>query len=79
MERYVTVAIYTYPSEYTVLEHLLQQARVRYVFQNETMISVLPFHSNALGGIRLKVHPDDESTAQSIIEDLKSSDRLNIV
>lgn len=79
MERYVTIAIFTYPSEYTVLEHLLQQALIRYVFQNETMISVLPFHSNAIGGIRLKVHPDDEATAVNIIEDLKSSGRLKIV
>lgn len=79
MERYVTVAIFTYPSEYTVLEHLLQQQGVRYIFQNETMISVLPFHSNAIGGIRLKVHPDDEQTAVDIIEDLKSSGRLKIV
>ena len=60
MERYVTIAIFTYPSEYTVLEHLLQQAGIRYVFENETMISVLPFHSNAIGGIRLKVHQLDE-------------------
>ena len=79
MERFETIAIFTYPSEYTVLEHLLQQQAVRYVFQNETMISVLPFHSNAIGGIRLKVHPQDKETAIQIIEDLKSSGRLQIV
>ena len=79
MERYVTIAIFTYPSEYTVLEHLLQQAGIRYVFENETMISVLPFHSNAIGGIRLKVHQLDEEAAVKIIEDLKSSGRLKIV
>ncbi|WP_374957528.1 DUF2007 domain-containing protein [Gilvibacter sp.] len=79
MERFETIAIFTYPSEYTVLEHLLQQQAIRYVFQNETMISVLPFHSNAIGGIRLKVHPQDKETAIQIIEDLKSSGRLQIV
>ena len=79
MERFETIAIFTYPSEYTVLEHLLQQQASRYVFQNETMISVLPFHSNAIGGIRLKVHPQDKETAIQIIEDLKSSGRLQIV
>ena len=79
MERFETIAIFTYPSEYTVLEHLLQQQALRYVFQNETMISVLPFHSNAIGGIRLKVHPQDKETAIQIIEDLKSSGRLQIV
>ncbi|ARV11873.1 hypothetical protein BTO09_05715 [Gilvibacter sp. SZ-19] len=79
MERFETIAIFTYPSEYTVLEHLLQQQAIRYVFQNEIMISVLPFHSNAIGGIRLKVHPQDKETAIQIIEDLKSSGRLQIV
>ncbi|NQX76676.1 DUF2007 domain-containing protein [Gilvibacter sp.] len=79
MERFETIAIFTYPSEYTVLEHLLQQQSIRYVFQNETMISVLPFHSNAIGGIRLKVHPEDKDTAIQIIEDLKSSGSLKIV
>ena len=79
MERFVTIAIFTYPSEYTVLEHLLQQNGIQYVFENETMISVLPFHSNAIGGIRLKVHPNDEAAAVAIIEDLKSSGRLKIV
>lgn len=79
MERFETIAIFTYPSEYTVLEHLLQQQAIRYVFQNETMISVLPFHSNAIGGIRLKVHQQDKETAIQIIEDLKSSGRLQIV
>ncbi|MDC7996826.1 DUF2007 domain-containing protein [Gilvibacter sediminis] len=79
MERFETIAIFTYPSEYTVLEHLLQQQAIRYVFQNETMISVLPFHSNAIGGIRLKVHPEDKDTAIQIIEDLKSSGSLQIV
>lgn len=79
MERFETIAIFTYPSEYTVLEHLLQQQAIRYVFQNETMISILPFHSNAIGGIRLKVHPQDKETAIQIIEDLKSSGRLQIV
>lgn len=79
MENYTTVAIYTYQSEYAVLELLLQQAGIRYVFQNETMISVLPFHSNALGGIRLKVHPDDLDHTKDIITKLNNDTELRIV
>ena len=79
MEGFETIAIFTYPSEYTVLEHLLQQQDIRYIFQNETMISVLPFHSNAIGGIQLKVHAQDKRAAIKIIEDLKSSGSLKIV
>ncbi|NND63043.1 MAG: DUF2007 domain-containing protein [Flavobacteriaceae bacterium] len=79
MEDYHTVAIFTYPSEYAVLQHLLQQSNLRFVFQNETMISVLPFHSNAFGGIRLQVHKDDIDQAREIINNLNNSSELNIV
>lgn len=79
MENFQTIAIFTYPSEYAVLELLLQQQEIRYVFQNETMISVLPFHSNAFGGIRLKVHEEDIPKAKKIIEELNNGKELRIV
>jgi len=44
------------------------------------MIGVLPFHSNAFGGIRLQVHEEDISAAQKILRDLDGrSDTLKIV
>lgn len=79
MENFQTIAIFTYPSEYAVLELLLQQQEIRYVFQNETMISVLPFHSNAFGGIRLNVHEEDIPKAKKIIEELNNGKELRIV
>ncbi|GAB5400761.1 MAG: hypothetical protein Aureis2KO_23460 [Aureisphaera sp.] len=79
MERYQTIAIFTYASEYTVLQHLLQQKGIRFVFQNETTIGILPFHSNAIGGIQLKVHEEDIPHAYQVIEDLNSSSHLRIV
>lgn len=79
MEHYETIAIFTYPSEYAVLRLLFEQEEIRYIFQNETMIGVLPFHSNAIGGIRLKVHIDDISQAQEIINNLNDKTDLRIV
>ena len=79
MVDYQLVAIFTYPSEYAVLELLLQQNSIRYVFQNETMISVLPFHSNAVGGIRLMVHKEDIEKTKEIMNDLENSSELRIV
>lgn len=74
-----TIAIYTFPSEYAVLRLLLDQAQIRYMFQNETMIGVLPFHSNAFGGIRLKVHSEDIEKATKIITELDGGSHLKIV
>jgi Putative prokaryotic signal transducing protein len=79
MKDYQVIAVFTYPSEYTVLQHLLQQADIRFVFQNETMISVLPFHSNAIGGIRLMVHHEDASDALEILNNLNNPSSLRIV
>ncbi|RDK88475.1 putative signal transducing protein [Marinirhabdus gelatinilytica] len=79
MKDYQVIAIFTYPSEYTVLQHLLQQAGLRFLFQNETMVSVLPFHSNAFGGIRLLVHREDVTEASKILSDLNNPSQLKIV
>ena len=79
MQDFKTIAIFTYPSEYAVLRLLLEHHEIRHVFQNETMISVLPFHSNAMGGIRLKVHQDDILLAEEIIENLNRSSNMRIV
>ena len=79
MENYKTIAIFTYPSEYAVLKHLLQQRNIRFVFLNETMISILPFHSNAIGGIRLNVHKEDFIIAKEIIDNLNYPSQLTIV
>ena len=79
MEKFKTIAIFTFPSEYIVLDHLLEQANLRHVFQNEMMVSVLPFHSNAVGGIRLKVHLEDVEKAKIIISSLEDDSHLSVV
>ncbi|MEM7085909.1 MAG: DUF2007 domain-containing protein [Bacteroidota bacterium] len=79
MKDYKPIAVFTYPSEYTVLQHLLQQQGIRFIFQNETMVSVLPFHSNAVGGIRLLVHTEDIAKATEIINNLNNPSQLHIV
>ncbi len=79
MKKFVIVKTYTYPFEYAVLKHLLDQERISYFFENETMIGVFPFYSNALGGINLRVHPRDKQKVLQIIEDLNTNSHLTIV
>ena len=70
MKYFSTIAIFQYPAEYAVLQLLLDQKEIRYMFLNETMISVFPCYSNAMGGIRLQVHIDDIVEAEEIIRTL---------
>jgi hypothetical protein len=79
MKNFVTVARYTYPSEYAVLELLLQREEIKYVFLNETVINVLPFHSNAFGGIRLQVHKNDIQKVMDLINELDNDSPLHVV
>ena len=80
MLNFITIAVFTYPHEYTILRLLFEQAELRFFFQNETAIGVIPFYSNALGGILLKVHPEDISQAKEIMDSFNSdSSPLKIV
>lgn len=79
MENYVVAAIYTFAYEYAVLRLILEQREIPHFFQNETMLGVLPFHSFALGGIRLMVHPLHLKEVEEIINDLKNNKDLHIV
>ncbi|MCC8359523.1 putative signal transducing protein [Salinimicrobium sediminilitoris] len=68
MEKFITLAVFTYPHEYQVLKLILEREGIQCFFQNETMVGVFPFYSNALGGIHLKVHHLDLSKAQEILD-----------
>ncbi|MFT4684975.1 MAG: hypothetical protein ACI9M9_001493 [Flavobacteriaceae bacterium] len=79
MVDFKTIAFFTFPSEYVVLKLLFDQESIDYVFLHETMIGVLPFHSNAFGGIRLQVHKKDINKTKKIMNDLNDTSNLRIV
>ena len=79
MNDFVTVAVFDYPHEITVLRHLLDQSEIQYFFENETMMNIVPMYSQALGGIRLKVHPTDVETVREILKKLEDDSNLRIV
>ena len=79
MVDFKTVAFFTFPSEYVVLKLLFDQEGIDYIFLHETMIGVLPFHSNRFGGIRLQVHKKDIEKAEKIMNDLNDTSNLRIV
>ena len=73
MEQFVTAAVFNYPHEIAILKHLLDEAGLRFFFENETMASIAPMYSQALGGIRLKVHPNDLETVKEILRNFESN------
>ena len=79
MKEFITIARFTYPSEYAVLKLLLERSLINFIFLNETAINVMPFHSNAFGGIRLQVHQKDKEKAIQIIKGFNNTSKLEIV
>ncbi|MDR7369807.1 DUF2007 domain-containing protein [Flavobacterium aquidurense] len=72
MESFKTIAVFNYTHETVVLKHLLDQEEIPYFFENEMTLSVVPMYSAALGGIKLKVHPNDFEEVQQILDNLNS-------
>ncbi|WP_313805859.1 putative signal transducing protein [Flavobacterium sp.] len=79
MNDFITVAIFDYPHEITVLKHLLEQQEIPYFFENETMMNIAPMYSQALGGIKLKVHQNDIEIVKEIMKKLDDDSNLKIV
>lgn len=72
MESFQTIATFNYQHETIVLKHLLEQEEIPYFFENEMTLSVVPMYSTALGGIKLKVHPNDFEQVQEILDNLNN-------
>lgn len=76
MKDFVTVAVFTLPTEIAVLKTILENEGIPYFFENETIVSIDPFASIAYGGIRLKVHQNDVEVVRNIIDNLESHLRV---
>ncbi|MBF4483647.1 MULTISPECIES: DUF2007 domain-containing protein [unclassified Flavobacterium] len=72
MESFKTIAVFNYQHETIVLKHLLEQEQIPYYFENEMTLSVVPMYTTALGGIKLKVHPNDFNEVQQILDNLNN-------
>jgi hypothetical protein len=78
MENFITVATFNYPHEIMILRHRLEQEGITFFFQNETTATVAPMYSIALGGIKLKIHPNDLDVVKKILDELNDA-HLKIV
>jgi hypothetical protein len=78
METFEIIAIFNFTHEIIVVKHRLEQEGIAFLFENEATIGIAPFYSTALGGIKLKVHPNDFETVQAILEELRGG-HLSVV
>ena len=79
MENFVTVAIFNYQHETLIIKNLLEQEGIANFFENENIVGIDPLATIAYGGIKLKVHPNDEATVKEILKKLNEDNHLKIV
>lgn len=78
MEAFEVIAVFNFTHEIIFIKHRLEQEGIAYFFENEATLGIVPFYNTALGGIKLKVHPNDFETVRMILEELRGGN-LNIV
>jgi hypothetical protein len=79
MEAFITIAIFDYIHEIEILKHRLDQEGIKYYFENELMSSIVPMYTTALGGIRLKIHPNDFVIVKAILQEMRYDNNLKII
>jgi|ERR1017187_3133690 DNA-directed RNA polymerase subunit RPC12/RpoP len=66
---FITIASYPEPLEANLMRSKLLSEDIECILLDENLISVQPFYSNAIGGIRLQVHEDDAMRAKEILDE----------
>lgn len=79
MESFITIAVFDYIHEIEILKHRLVQEGIQFYFENELMTSIVPMYTTALGGIKLKVHPNDFVIVKAILQEMRYDNNLKIV
>ncbi|MAN28564.1 MULTISPECIES: putative signal transducing protein [Mesonia] len=79
MRDYLHLATFSNPFQYAVLKSILEREEIRFFFQNETVLGIMPFHSSPNGGIHLKIHPEDFQEAKLLLEEFNYTSHLKII
>ena len=66
-ENLVTVVSFVYPHELGIPQSLLESEGIECFVRDEFTVTVHPFYSNAIGGIKLQVRENDAQRAMDIL------------
>ena len=67
MNHFQTVAVFTYPSELAIAKSFLESNNIECFVKDELTIQVHNFYSNAIGGIKMQVKPEDFKKARHLL------------
>jgi hypothetical protein len=76
-ENFVTIATFTYPQELDIIIARFDAEGIAYFTSDEYTVSVNPFLSNAIGGIKLNVPEEDAERAFAIFQEIEKNNQEN--
>ena len=68
----VTLGSFEFLADVQIIKGRLESEGIVVTLKDENTIGVEPFASNALGGIKLQVHRNDENRAQAIFNEIRN-------
>ena len=71
MNDFAVVAIFNNQRETIKVRSVLERKNIRYIIQDEAVVSVDPLQSIGLGDIKLKVEEQQEENVKNILKELK--------
>ena len=71
MNEFVVVAIFNNQRETIKVRSVLERKNIRYIIQDEAVVSVDPLQSIGLGDIKLKVEEKEEENVKNILKEIK--------
>jgi len=78
---FILLTTFSYPHEMSIICSILDSENIKYYNSNENLVSIDPFLSNAVGGIKLYVYKDDferaNETYLKYLEKINQPDKLN--
>ena len=66
-DNFVTVITFVYPHEVGIPSSLLESEGIECFVRDDLTLNIVPFYSNAIGGIRLQVKESDAQRATDIL------------
>jgi hypothetical protein len=69
----ITVKTYSYDHETLLVEPKLKAAGIEYHLADQKTVAIDPLVSNAIGGIKLQVRPEDEERARALLAEIESN------
>ena len=68
-EKIITIYTFTFPNEAAIIRSRLESEEIAYFIQDELTVSVFPFYSNTIGGVKLQVKESDVPRAIEILKE----------